>query len=34
LWFHAAIDPVIWQRAQGDDSVIITKDEDFVDRCS
>jgi predicted nuclease of predicted toxin-antitoxin system len=32
LGFHAAADPVVWQRAEGDDSVIITKDEDFVDR--
>lgn len=31
LGFHTAADPVIWQRAEGDDSVIITKDEDFVD---
>lgn len=32
LGFHIAADPVIWQRAEGDESVIITKDEDFVDR--
>jgi Domain of unknown function (DUF5615) len=31
LGFHTAADPAIWQRAEADDSVIITKDEDFVD---
>ena len=32
LGFHIADDPVIWERARDDDAVIITKDEDFVDR--
>ena len=32
LGFHAADDPVIWERARTDQSVIISKDEDFVDR--
>ena len=31
LGFHTAADPVIWQRAEGGDYIIITKDEDFVD---
>ena len=32
LGFHTAVDPVIWQRAEADDAIIVTKDEDFVDR--
>lgn len=32
LGFHTADDPVIWQRAEADDAIILTKDEDFVDR--
>ena len=32
LGFHAADDPVIWERAQTEQAVIISKDEDFVDR--
>jgi predicted nuclease of predicted toxin-antitoxin system len=29
---HTANDPTIWRRAEADRSIIITKDEDFVDR--
>lgn len=29
--FHPANDPVIWERAQNEQAVIISKDEDFVD---
>jgi predicted nuclease of predicted toxin-antitoxin system len=32
LGLHAADDPVIWERAQIEPFVIISKDEDFVDR--
>jgi predicted nuclease of predicted toxin-antitoxin system len=32
LGLHSADDPVIWQRAQNEREVIISKDEDFVDR--
>lgn len=31
LGFHTADDPVIWERARNEQSVIISKDEDFVD---
>ena len=31
LGFHAADDPVIWERARSQMTVIISKDEDFVD---
>ena len=31
LGFHIADDPIIWERAQNDKAVIISKDEDFVD---
>jgi predicted nuclease of predicted toxin-antitoxin system len=29
---QSADDPVIWERARSEDTVIISKDEDFVDR--
>ncbi len=32
LGLQRADDPVIWERARNDRSVIISKDEDFVDR--
>ncbi len=32
LGFHTADDPVIWERARKEQAVIVTKDEDFVDR--
>jgi len=32
LGFHAASDPVIWERARNERAVIISKDEDFVDQ--
>jgi Domain of unknown function (DUF5615) len=32
LGLHAVDDPVIWERARTDQAVIISKDEDFVDR--
>jgi predicted nuclease of predicted toxin-antitoxin system len=32
LGFHTADDPVIWERARNEQAVIISKDEDFVDR--
>ena len=32
LGLHTADDPVIWERARGELAVIISKDEDFVDR--
>jgi predicted nuclease of predicted toxin-antitoxin system len=31
LGFHTADDPVIWERARSESTVIISKDEDFVD---
>lgn len=31
LGMEAADDPVIWQRAQREQTIIISKDEDFVD---
>jgi predicted nuclease of predicted toxin-antitoxin system len=31
LGFHTADDRVIWESAQNDQAVIISKDEDFVD---
>lgn len=32
LGFHTADDPAIWDRAGKDNCVVISKDEDFVDR--
>lgn len=32
LGLHTADDPVVWRCAEADDSIIVTKDEDFVDR--
>jgi len=32
LGLQAADDPLIWERARSQDAVIISKDEDFVDR--
>lgn len=32
LSLQTADDPVIWERARSEDTVIISKDEDFVDR--
>lgn len=32
LGFHTADDPLIWERARNEQAVIISKDEDFVDR--
>jgi len=32
LGFHRADDPQIWERALNEHAVIISKDEDFVDR--
>ena len=32
LGLHAADDPVIWERAQTENAIIISKDQDFVDR--
>ena len=32
IGLQTADDPVIWERARSDDTVIISKDEDFVDR--
>ncbi len=32
LGFHTADDPEIWERARNENAVIISKDEDFVDR--
>ena len=32
LGLHRADDPVIWERALNDQAVIISKDQDFVDR--
>jgi predicted nuclease of predicted toxin-antitoxin system len=29
--FHTADDPAIWERAQNEPAVIVSKDEDFVD---
>ena len=29
---QSADDPVIWERARNEDTVIVSKDEDFVDR--
>jgi predicted nuclease of predicted toxin-antitoxin system len=29
---HAADDPVIWERARQSEAILISKDEDFVDR--
>lgn len=31
LGLHTADDPEIWERARAEDTVIISKDEDFVD---
>jgi len=31
LGFHTAVDPAIWNRAETDQCILITKDEDFVD---
>ncbi len=32
LGLNTADDPLIWDRAEKDDSVVVSKDEDFVDR--
>ena len=32
LGLHEADDPVIWERAQTENAIIISKDQDFVDR--
>lgn len=32
MGFHTADDPLIWERARNEHAVIISKDEDFVDR--
>ena len=32
LGFHTADDPAIWQRAEADNAIIVTNDEDFIDR--
>lgn len=32
LGFHAADDPTVWERARKENWVLLTKDEDFIDR--
>ena len=32
LELHTADDPAVWRCAEADDSIIVTKDENFVDR--
>lgn len=32
IGLHTADDPVIWQQARTENAIIISKDEDFVDR--
>lgn len=32
IGLHAADDPVVWEHARTEDAVIVSKDEDFVDR--